>query len=138
MFIIFRNYEKVNTNIRSYEYLCIINKQDVSLLYNKNTFFERLSIFNVSNKGLSSSVGISAGNISDWKSGRSKPNIDTMIKIADYLDCSIDYLLGRTDNPEINKGKTIPFIHQTEIAAFGGETKAEQPQIIPEITTPQK
>lgn len=26
-----------------------------------------------------------------------------LAKIADYLDCSIDYLLGRTDNPEINK-----------------------------------
>ena len=24
-------------------------------------------------------------------------------KIADYLDCSVDYLLGRTDKPEINK-----------------------------------
>ena len=24
-------------------------------------------------------------------------------KIADYLDCSVDYLLGRTDNPEINE-----------------------------------
>ena len=24
-------------------------------------------------------------------------------KIADYLDCSVDYLLGRTDNPDINR-----------------------------------
>lgn len=24
-------------------------------------------------------------------------------KLADALDCSVDYLLGRTDNPEINK-----------------------------------
>ncbi len=24
-------------------------------------------------------------------------------KIADYLDCSVDYLLGRTDIPEINR-----------------------------------
>ena len=24
-------------------------------------------------------------------------------RIADYLDCSVDCLLGRTDNPEINK-----------------------------------
>ena len=24
-------------------------------------------------------------------------------KIADYLGCSVDYLLGRTDNPEINR-----------------------------------
>ncbi len=26
-----------------------------------------------------------------------------LAKIADYLDCSVDYLLGRTDNPEINR-----------------------------------
>lgn len=24
-------------------------------------------------------------------------------RIADELDCSVDYLLGRTDNPEINR-----------------------------------
>lgn len=24
-------------------------------------------------------------------------------KIADYLDCSVDYLLGRTDNPNSHK-----------------------------------
>ena len=24
-------------------------------------------------------------------------------KIADYLDCSVDYLLGRTDKPEVNR-----------------------------------
>lgn len=26
-----------------------------------------------------------------------------LAKIADYLDCSVDYLLGRTDVPQINK-----------------------------------
>lgn len=26
----------------------------------------------------------------------------SLAKIADYLDCSVDYLLGRTDNPDIN------------------------------------
>ena len=24
-------------------------------------------------------------------------------RIADYLDCSVDYLLGRTDNPAVNR-----------------------------------
>lgn len=27
----------------------------------------------------------------------------SLARIADYLGCSIDYLLGRTDNPEVNK-----------------------------------
>ena len=72
-------------------------------MYNKSIFFERLTSLNVSNKDLSQNVGVSSGNISDWKSGRSKPNIDTIIKIADYLDVSVDYLLGRTDGKEVNR-----------------------------------
>lgn len=31
------------------------------------------------------------------------PLIESVEKIADYLGCSIDYLIGRTDNPDINK-----------------------------------
>ena len=27
---------------------------------------------------------------------------DSLAKIADYLDCSMDYLAGRTDTPEVN------------------------------------
>ena len=31
----------------------------------------------------------------------SMPKADNLAKIADYLDCSVDYLLGRTDVPEM-------------------------------------
>ena len=27
----------------------------------------------------------------------------SLARIADYLDCSIDYLLGRTDGPKVNR-----------------------------------
>ena len=27
----------------------------------------------------------------------------SLARIADYLDCSVDYLLGRTDNPKVNR-----------------------------------
>lgn len=30
----------------------------------------------------------------------SMPKSDTLARIADYLECSVDYLLGRTDNPK--------------------------------------
>ncbi len=28
---------------------------------------------------------------------------DRLAIIADYLDCSVDYLLGRTEKPEVNR-----------------------------------
>ena len=31
------------------------------------------------------------------------PSADKLERIADYLDCSVDYLLGRTDNPAVNR-----------------------------------
>lgn len=51
----------------------------------------------ISAKKLSDDTGISTDNISDWKSGRSQPSINALITIANYLNVSIDYLVGRTD-----------------------------------------
>lgn len=47
--------------------------------------------------------GISKSLIYDMEKREQSPSCDKMSRIADYLDCSVDYLLGRTDNPEINK-----------------------------------
>ena len=69
-------------------------------LYN---LFLRIKELNLTAKKLSNDTGISTGNISDWKSGRSMPTAIKLDTLADYLDCSVDYLLGRTDNPEVNK-----------------------------------
>ena len=97
-------------------------------MYNKDKFFSILQSQKVTNKELSSAIGVSSGNISDWKSGKSKPNIDAITKIADYLDCSVDYLLGRTDVIEVNKAaKPISIAEQFrqadsqtyDVAAYG-------------------
>ncbi len=35
------------------------------------------------------------------------PRVESLCKFADYFQCSLDYLVGRTDNPEIiSTGKT--------------------------------
>lgn len=47
-----------------------------------------------SQKDLATAVGVSTGNVSDWKSGRAKPNSDVLVRIAEYLDVTVDYLLG--------------------------------------------
>ena len=48
-------------------------------------------------------IGISSGILTKWKTTGAIPSGEILVKIADYLGCSVDYLLGRTDNPEINK-----------------------------------
>jgi transcriptional regulator with XRE-family HTH domain len=48
-------------------------------------------------------IGVSSGSVTKWKTCGTLPNGETLIKIADHLDCSVDYLLGRTDNPEVNR-----------------------------------
>lgn len=57
----------------------------------------------ISAKKFSDDTGISTGNISDWKSGRCCPSIKALITIADYLDISLDYLVGRTDDPILHR-----------------------------------
>ncbi len=41
--------------------------------------------------------------ISRYETGEREADYKTLIKIADYFNVSIDYLLERTDNPKINR-----------------------------------
>lgn len=46
---------------------------------------------------------LSQNSISRYENGEREADYVTLIKIADYFDVSIDYLLERTDNPKMNK-----------------------------------
>ena len=39
--------------------------------------------------------------IYDLEKRNASPSIEVIGQIADYLNCSVDYLFGRTDNPEV-------------------------------------
>lgn len=56
---------------------------------------------NISIKKVLDDVGLNYNTMTNMRT--SMPKADNLAKIADYLDCSVDYLLGRTDNPEVNK-----------------------------------
>ncbi|GEP63122.1 transcriptional regulator [Clostridium beijerinckii] len=43
-------------------------------------------------------MNVEPATITNWEKGNRFPKDDVLIKIADYFDCSIDYLLGRTDD----------------------------------------
>ncbi len=88
---------------RYHEKIVSFYKKEVTFLADINNLFLLMAEKKISASKLSHDTGISNGNISDWKSGRSIPNGVTLIKLADYFDCSVDYLLGRTDNPDSHK-----------------------------------
>ena len=48
-------------------------------------------------------LNMSQNTISRYETGEREPGLAELVKIADYLNVSVDYLLERTENPEINK-----------------------------------
>ena len=56
----------------------------------------------VTQKQVAIDVGITERSFQRLESGE-KPNFDTLIALADYFDVSVDYLVGRSDTPKINK-----------------------------------
>lgn len=50
-------------------------------------------------------VGLSKGTMNNLRT--SMPKADNLAKIADYLDVSMDYLMGRTDEPDIKNNSNI-------------------------------
>lgn len=58
---------------------------------------------NISQLRLAIDLNTSQNTISRYETGEREPGITELIKIADYFNISIDYLLERTDNPNIQK-----------------------------------
>lgn len=48
-------------------------------------------------------TGIEQALLSKYESGKRIPPTETLITLADYFGVSMDYIMGRTENPEINK-----------------------------------
>jgi len=48
-------------------------------------------------------TGIEQALLSKYETGERIPPTETSICLADFYNVSIDYILCRTDNPEINK-----------------------------------
>lgn len=57
----------------------------------------------VSQVKLAMDLNVNQNSISRYESGLREPDYNTLIKIADYFNVSIDYLLYRTENSKLNK-----------------------------------
>ena len=57
----------------------------------------------ISQLKLAMDLSMNQNSISRYETGEREADYATLIKFADYFDVSIDYLLGRTDNPNMAK-----------------------------------
>lgn len=57
----------------------------------------------ISQLKLALELNTSQNTISRYETGEREPGLVELIKIADYFDISVDYLLERTENPQIQK-----------------------------------
>ncbi|MDE7306302.1 MAG: helix-turn-helix domain-containing protein [Clostridia bacterium] len=62
-------------------------------------FSDRVDVL-IKQKGLTryafcKSAEISDSRFYDWRNGKHEPTVSSIVKIAKFLDCSVDYVLGR-------------------------------------------
>lgn len=60
---------------------------------------------NLTQQDLADYLNVSKYTISHWELGESFPPINFLYKLADIFECSIDYLVGRTDEIEVRSSE---------------------------------
>jgi len=70
-------------------------------------FSERIKALRLAHGMSQADVGQAAGvkrySVYGYEKGNNYPEVPVLIALADHFGVSVDYLLGRTDNPEINR-----------------------------------
>ena len=62
--------------------------------FGKNLRSLRLSE-NISQNKLGENLGVCNQTVSFWEIGKREPDLDTLLKIAEYFNVSVDFLLGK-------------------------------------------
>lgn len=63
---------------------------------------ERRKILGLTQKELGQKIGASEFTVSKYERSVNEPDIETLKKISSVLNCTVDYLIGKTDNPDSN------------------------------------
>ena len=51
----------------------------------------------LSQRGLGEKLGFCNQTVSFWESGQREPDLDALVKISDFFEVSIDFLLGKAE-----------------------------------------
>lgn len=66
-----------------------------------------------SQQSFADAFGIAQSTVGGWEAGKREPNYETTIRLADFFDVSVDYLLGRTDQKSMSTAGTVSSLSST-------------------------
>lgn len=78
-------------------------------------FKQLLQKYGVTSYEVAKNAGVTQTALSNWKAGRSTPKTETLQKIADYFNVTVDYLLTGKES-EINEESGMKPIDELDIA----------------------
>lgn len=88
-------------------------------------------------KALGEKLGIDGHNVGDWERNKCEPSTEMLIKLADYFNCTIDYLVGREDDfgnvSSINERNELSKDEQTLLSCFNKMGPFEREAILIQI-----
>ena len=73
---------------------------------------------------LARNLGITRASLSHYETSRREPDYETLTKIADYFKVSLDFLMGRTDDPNPSVNESVQRF--TESLELSDETILER------------
>ena len=91
----------------------------------------------ISQYQLAQAIGISAGNISDWKYKRCKPSIKALKKIADYLGVVLEDLIeddSENLDQSINIKITDSTLNNSEVTGIKSITSSAKDEYIKKVS----
>lgn len=72
---------------------------------------------NLSQEEMADKLGITRQGYGHYETGRNEPDSKTLVKLSEILNCTTDYLYGKTDNPiqkdnELKINEEFDFIYE--------------------------
>ena len=92
--------------------------------------------FDMSQAELGRKVGVGKTTISNWETGYSSPDPDSLVKLSNIFNCSVDYLLCRTDdkkNTSLDKNNDELYKVADEILEIGKKLNIQEITVLKEI-----
>ena len=85
----------------------------------------------IQQKDLAEKLNRTPACISSWETGKTEPSIEDLIKLADLLEVSLDFLLGRSDeNDIVEEVRDYSPLHKKMISLFDKLSHEDQMQTL--------